>query len=232
MVTIHTNERRLLALALILVMGAFAGCSNTSSPSNSPQTQQTPTSQSQPSPQPAPPPAPTTRAVTVDTGTTLQVSLDQALATNKSHSGDGFQGTLMRSVELDGRAIIPKGARVLGRVTQARASGRLATPALLSITLTSIEVDGTSYGISTSSVTREGKSHKKRDTVAIGGGAAAGAIIGALAGGGKGAAIGAGAGAAAGTGGAALTGKQDITLAAETILSFKLKQPLTINVRN
>ena len=53
-------------------------------------------------------------------------------------------------------------------------------------------------------------------------------IIGAIAGGGKGAAIGAGAGAGAGTAGAAFTGNRDITIAPETKLSFKLKEPLEI----
>ena len=65
----------------------------------------------------------------------------------------------------------------------------------------------------------------------VGGGAAGGAAIGALAGGGKGAAIGALIGAAAGTGGAGLTGNRDITLAAETALSFKLLQPLEVKAR-
>lgn len=57
------------------------------------------------------------------------------------------------------------------------------------------------------------------------GGAGAGAAIGGLAGGGKGAAIGALAGVAAGTIGAT-TGNRDITLPAETALSFKLDSPL------
>ncbi|HEY2117140.1 MAG TPA: hypothetical protein VGJ51_18720, partial [Candidatus Angelobacter sp.] len=60
------------------------------------------------------------------------------------------------------------------------------------------------------------------------GGAGAGALIGALAGGGKGAAIGAISGAGAGTAGAAFTGNKEITLPAETALTFKLKQPIEV----
>lgn len=56
-----------------------------------------------------------------------------------------------------------------------------------------------------------------------GGTATAGAVIGAIAGGGKGVAIGAGAGAAAGTAGAAATGKQDVSLPAETVLTFTIR---------
>ena len=69
------------------------------------------------------------------------------------------------------------------------------------------------------------------DVVAVpmaGGGAGLGALIGGLAGGGKGAAIGALAGGGAGTAGAAFTGNKDIVLPAESALSFKLDQPLTL----
>jgi hypothetical protein len=68
----------------------------------------------------------------------------------------------------------------------------------------------------------------KRTAVLAGGGAGLGALIGGLAGGGKGAAIGALAGAGAGTGGAAFTGNKDIVLPAESVLSFKLEQPLEV----
>ena len=54
------------------------------------------------------------------------------------------------------------------------------------------------------------------------------ALIGALAGGGKGAAIGALAGGGAGTAGSAFTGNRDVTLPAESAVSFKLEAPLEI----
>jgi hypothetical protein len=63
----------------------------------------------------------------------------------------------------------------------------------------------------------------------IGGGAGAGALIGALAGGGKGAAIGALVGGGAGTAGAGLTGNREITLPAESAVSFKLTQSLRLD---
>jgi hypothetical protein len=166
--------------------------------------------------------------VTLPQGTILQVSLDQTLASDKNRSGDGFQAILAKEIVGDGKTVIPKGAHVIGRVAEARASGRLKTPASLVLTLASIEVEGQSYDLTTSSVARQGSSHKKRNVIAIGGGAGAGALIGALAGGGKGAAIGGGVGAGAGTAGAAITGKQDITISAETILSFRLKQPIEV----
>ena len=97
-------------------------------------------------------------------------------------------------------------------------SGRLHKPGELSLRLTSINGE-TVYS---SRVTRKGKSHTKSNATKIGGGAAAGTLIGALAGGGKGAAIGAGAGAAAGTGVAAATGKQEVSIPAESVLTFTI----------
>jgi hypothetical protein len=85
--------------------------------------------------------------------------------------------------------------------------------------------------VRTRSLTMEGKSHKKRDIVAIGGGSALGAIIGGIAGGGKGAAIGAAAGGGAGTAGAAVTGKKDITLPAESHLAFRLERSATVQMQ-
>jgi len=63
----------------------------------------------------------------------------------------------------------------------------------------------------------------------VGGGAALGTLLGALAGGGKGAAIGAIAGAAAGGGVQVLTKGREIRVPAETVLHFRLDQPLHLH---
>jgi hypothetical protein len=68
----------------------------------------------------------------------------------------------------------------------------------------------------------------KRSSLMIGGGAAAGALIGGLAGGGKGAAIGALSGGGAGTAGAALTGNNELDLPVETPVAFELVEPITL----
>lgn len=178
------------------------------------------------------PSRPVEQSVAVPVGTELAVVLDQSLSSNASHAGDEFDATLSDPIQVDGKTVVPKGARLKGRVISAQASGRLQTPAELSVALTSIEVGGTSHEIQTGPITLRGKSHKTRDIEIIGGGSALGAIVGAIAGHGKGAAIGAAAGAGAGTAGAMMTGKKDIVLGAETHLSFKLSQPVNLRPKN
>jgi hypothetical protein len=98
----------------------------------------------------------------------------------------------------------------------------------MGITLDSFQQAGSEHRVTTSlDVVRSG-SHKKRNIELIGGGAGLGALIGGIAGGGKGVAIGAGAGAGAGTAGAYATGKKHVVIPAETVLSFTVKAPVSL----
>ena len=173
----------------------------------------------------------TTESITVPQGTAIPVTLDQDLASNQQRSGDSFQASVSAAIIVNGKAVIPKGARIRGRVVEARESGRLHTVARLRLALNEVEVHGKSYEIHTSTISRSGSDHKKRNVELIGGGAALGTVVGAIAGGGKGALIGGAAGAGAGTAAAAATGKKDIRLPAETSLTFKLTQAVTIQVK-
>ncbi len=158
------------------------------------------------------------------------MTLDTALSSKDSAAGDSFEATLSEPVTVHGRVVFRRDARARGAVVETRPSGRLSKPALLSLELKSVQVNGAWVPVRTQALTMEGKSHKKRDIVAIGGGSALGAIIGGIAGGGKGAAIGAAAGGGAGTAGAALTGKKDITLPAEAHVSFRLSRSASVQV--
>jgi hypothetical protein len=168
--------------------------------------------------------------VTLPADTVLHVTVDQTVSSAQSQSGDEFDASISQPVVVDGKTVIARGARVQGRVLEASPSGRLNHPGELRLALSSIEVAGKRYELQTSSVDRQGESHEKRNVELIGGGAGVGALIGAVAVHGKGAAIGAAAGAGAGTAGAAATGKKDVTVPAETRLSFRLAEPLTIVV--
>jgi hypothetical protein len=156
------------------------------------------------------------------------VTVDQSVSSKDNNAGDHFEASLAEPVVVGDRVVIPKGARAVGKVTDAKSAGRFKGNAEISVTLTSVTVEGKKYEVNASEVTESGKGRGKRTAVGAGGGAVVGGLIGALAGGGKGAAIGAGAGAGAGTAGTALTGNRDITIAPETKLRFTLVAPLEV----
>lgn len=172
----------------------------------------------------------TTKPVVVPAGTVITVRLGQRVGSKTSNTGDSFDATVAEPIEVNGKVVVPSGAPASGHVAEAVPRGRFKGRARLRLVLDSVTVNGSKYDIQTSAVSRSLKGKGKRTATMIGGGAGAGALIGGLAGGGKGALIGAAVGAGAGTAGAAYTGNKDITIPAESALSFKLVQPITVKM--
>lgn len=160
-------------------------------------------------------------AETIPAGTRIVVRTDSQINSADAHVGQSFHANLVKDLAVHGKTIAKAGAPAKGKITYAKSSGRLHEPGQLSIRLTSIQLsNGKTLAVSTASFRAKGKSHTKSNATKIGGGAAAGALIGGLAGGGKGALIGTAAGAGAGTGVAAATGKEEAIIHAETAISF------------
>jgi hypothetical protein len=167
-------------------------------------------------------------AQTVPAGTRITVRTDSQISSASAHAGQLFHVNLVKDLVVNGKTIAKAGALAKGKVTYAKSSGRLHAPGEVTIRLTAIELrDGKTLAVSTSGFHAKGKSHTKSNVTKIGGGAAAGALIGGLAGGGKGALIGTAVGAGAGTGVAAATGKEEALIHAETAITFTITATAT-----
>jgi hypothetical protein len=156
------------------------------------------------------------------------VRLGSTLDTKTAQTGQPFNGSLARSVAVGGEVAIPAGTGVSGSVVDSKSPGKFKGEGVLSITLNSINVGGAPREIATSTFTQTVKGKGKRTAVAVGGGTGAGALIGGIAGGGKGALIGGLVGAGAGTAGAAFTGNKDLQIPAETAVTFRLANSITV----
>jgi hypothetical protein len=218
--------RLMLSSALVAVL-AIAGCSQSgSAPESAAENESGSTTAANQAPARAV--QPKVQTITLPAGTSIEVTVDEAISSKTNSDGDHFAASLAAPVIVNGKQVIAKGSAVTGMVTDAKSAGRFKGNAELSLTLMSVSVNGKNYDLQTSNYTDTTGSRGKRTAVTTGIGAAAGAVIGAVAGGGKGAAIGAGTGAGAGVAGAALTGQRDVDVPAETRISFELTQPVNI----
>ena len=156
----------------------------------------------------------------IPSGTSIRVRMIDNLSSEQTQMGDTFRGTLDEPIVVHGRTLSPKGADVIGRVTDVHPTGRLTEPGELDLVLNTVSSGTVAASIHVQPLIIKGESHSKSNVTKIGGGAALGAVIGAIAGGGKGAAIGTLAGGAAGTGAAAATGKKPAIVESEAVLTF------------
>jgi hypothetical protein len=176
-------------------------------------------------PAPAPAPAP---PLVLPRGTRLAVRLDQTLDVKHVASGDRFGGTLASPVVEGNTVAVPAGSGATGEVLVAHKRGRFKGQSVMALTLTRLDVNGTQYHIETASLSRSKKGKGKRSAAFIGGGAGMGMLIGGLATGGVGLLVGGLAGGGAGALGAAFTGNSDLKIPAETVVTFRLQDALTL----
>jgi hypothetical protein len=181
-----------------------------------------------PTPAAAPVEQPKPKPIVVSAGTDLTITVDQALSSKTSQTGQTFSGTLAFPVTAGGMTAIPKGSRVAGTVVTAKAKGKIKGEGQLALSLKVVTIRGENYAIHTGTLDSTVKGKGKRTAGTTAGGAAGGALIGGLAGGGKGAGIGALVGAGAGLVGGALTGNKQVEIPVESQLTFTLAEPLTL----
>jgi len=189
-----------------------------------------------PAPAPGPAPAPLAQAqpvgpsgtITIPAGQSILVRMIDSVDSSKNHVGDIFHASLETDLTFNNTLVARKGTDVYGRLAEAKEAGHIAGSSELQLELTRMVINGQDYPVVSSDYTLQGKGRGSNTAKKVGGGAVAGAIIGAIAGGGKGAAIGAGVGSAAGAGVQVLTRGQQVKVPSETLLEFRLQQPVTV----
>ena len=167
---------------------------------------------------------------TIGTGTSITVRTNEAIGTQTSN-GRVFSGVVNQDVvDGNGNVAIPRGSNAELIVRQISSRD-------LTLDLESVTVNGQRYALVAadrhlSGGRKDSVGKNTRTARYMGGGAALGAIIGAIAGGGRGAAIGAGAGAGAGAGTQLLTRGKSVRIPAESLVTFRLEQPLGMSEAN
>ena len=168
--------------------------------------------------------------VTVPAGTRILIRTVDSIDSAKQKTGYRFSATLETNLMAEDTVIARRGTTVYGKLVEASSAGRMKGSSELQLELTDILINGTAYPLLTSTYEIKGKGEGGNTTKKVLGGAGLGALIGGLAGGGKGAGIGALAGAGAGTAVAASKKGQQLQIPSESLLEFRLEQPVSLPV--
>ena len=166
--------------------------------------------------------------VTIPAGQSMLIRMVDGVDSSKNHPGDIFHATLETDLTIGDTVVARKGTDVYGRLAESQKSGNFSGKSELQLELTRLVIDGKDYPVVSSDYTLQGKGQGSQTAKKVGVGAVAGTIIGAIAGGGKGAAIGAAAGGATGAGVQVLTKGAQVKVPSETVLEFRLQQPVTV----
>lgn len=174
-------------------------------------------------------PAPQNR-VTVPAGTRVLIRMVDSIDTTKQRVGYRFTAALETNLQVNDRVVAPRGTTVYGQLMSASSAGRMSGSSELTLQLTDIVINGTSYPLLTSDYSIRGSGEGSKTARKVVGGAGLGALIGGIAGGGKGLGIGALAGAGAGTAVAATKKGEQVSIPSETLIEFRLQQPAALPV--
>jgi hypothetical protein len=207
-----------------IVALTFTGTTGASAPAPAPD------APAAPAPQYAAAPVSAGGSVLIPAGQSLLVRMIDGVDSSKNQVGDIFHASLETDLNVNNVLVARKGTDVYGRLANSKEAGHISGSSELMLELTRMVIDGKDYPVVSSDYTLKGKGRGTNTAEKVGGGAALGAIIGAIAGGGKGAAIGAGVGAGAGGAVQVLTRGQQVKVPSETLLEFRLQQPVTVMV--
>jgi hypothetical protein len=187
-------------------------------------------------------PAPQVVYYNVNAGQVIRVRMNQTITSENARVGDQFTTTTVVPVYASGIEVIPAGSEIIGRVSSVTRASRKSKAGTIGVHFVSLRLptgiaramNGDLTDVAENSVTADnegevsGRSAMKRNVVFIGGGAAAGALIGAIAGGGKGAGIGAIVGGGLGAAGAVFSKGHEAVVQSGTEFGVVLNQTLSL----
>jgi hypothetical protein len=162
---------------------------------------------------------------TIPAGTVIRVRTSEKIDASNAATGRVFMGVVEEGArDRNGVVVIPRGST-------AELVVRGVSKHALALDLATITAEGRTYGVMSSQEVIErtqkaGVGKNKRTAKFLGIGAAAGSVVGAIAGGGTGALVGGLLGTGAGAGAQTVTRGKEVHVPAESVLTFRLEQPL------
>src|SRR5208283_259365 len=183
--------------------------------------------------------------LTIPAGTTVPLSLKQAISTKTAKDGDPVYAETAFPFVVNERVVIPAGTYIQGKIERVQRGGHVKGRAEVLIHFTSMiypngytvmlggsienapGAETTSMKDSEGTIRQDSDAGKKAETAA--GTATTGAVLGAVVNGAKGAGIGAGVGGAAGLAIGMLSRGADVRLDAGTSIQMEIQREVTVD---
>lgn len=183
----------------------------------------------------------------VPAGQVINVKINQTISSETARVGDQFTTVTTIPIYSGGVEVIPAGSTIVGRVTSVMRAQRKNKAGTIGVSFISVRLPSgitraingsltdaidTQTAKSDNESQVSGRSTARRNVVFVGGGAAAGAIIGAIAGGGKGAGIGTLVGGGLGAAGAYFSKGQEAVVKSGTEFGVVLNRSVALPAAN
>lgn len=182
-------------------------------------------------PSPAALPGPTFDERTIAAASVIGIRMDTTVSSETARVEDRVTARVTRDVKVEGRTVIPAGARLDGTVTAVDRGGKIRNRARIGVRFDTLVLGDTDrLPIQTETIFRDGEAPSNEASSKIGASAVVGSILGAVLGGRKGAAIGGAAGAAGGTAAVMAGDRNEATIPSGTPLTVRLTSAVSVLV--
>jgi len=211
----NVRQTLLIPVALVATLGLLTSCNETSNDASA----AVRGSSHEPSP--------VSTSPRLATGSTLQVSLSDAISSETAKVGDSWNGTIAEAVSGARGVVIPAGSAVNGVVTACIPAKR-GSLAMLDLAVRGIDVNGRHDTVIANAPQVVAGSTRARNLGVVAGGAAAGAVVGNNVGDHNHTVLGAVVGAATAAGIVSQTKGYQVELKAGTVMNFTISESVSI----